>query len=122
MSSQFKDKDLQILLGNILRWGVYISMSFVVFGLILYFFQNGNQPIDFDRPNIKFNFSQWWQQLLHFQGESWMALGVMCLIFTPILRVSCSLIGFQLEGDKRYTIVATIVLLIILMSILLGKI
>lgn len=58
---------------------------------------------------------------LRFQPGGLLALGLLVLIATPILRVVGSVIGFLIERDYRYALITFIVLLIVLSSILLGE-
>ena len=51
-----------------------------------------------------------------------MALGLLLLIATPILRVAVSLLGFALQRDRAYTMISAVVLLVLLISFLLGKV
>lgn len=123
MLKSFRDKDLQLFVGNILRLGVIISMAIVVIGLTLYLIQNGKTANDysvFATGNL--SFSHFFRDLFHGKSEAIIGLGVICLIFTPILRVIFAIIGFWLEGDRRYTIISIIILAIIIISMLLGAV
>ena len=57
---------------------------------------------------------------LAFQPPGLLALGLLVLIATPILRVLGSVIGFIVERDWRYALITSIVFLIVVASILLG--
>jgi uncharacterized membrane protein len=50
-----------------------------------------------------------------------LALGLLVLIATPILRVVGSILAFLYERDWRYAGVTTVVLIVVLISLLLGK-
>ena len=51
-----------------------------------------------------------------------MALGLLLLIATPILRVAVSLVGFALERDRTYAVISAGVLIVLLISFLLGRV
>lgn len=119
----FEDKDLQRFLGNLLRYGVLISLGVVLVGLLLYLFQSGKDTVAFATFSKQdFPFMTFFKGLFH--GDSWaiMALGVMLLILTPVMRVVFAIIGFHWERDRLYTMVSCIVLLIIILSSILGAV
>jgi uncharacterized membrane protein len=49
------------------------------------------------------------------------ALGLLVLIATPVVRVAASVLLFFLERDQAYVCITLLVLLILIMSFLLGK-
>jgi len=121
MSKSFEDKDLQLFLGNLLRYGVLISLSVVLIGLFLFVFQQGGKPVNYGTfIQESFDFSTLFSGLLHGNSLSIMALGVLLLILTPVMRVITAIIGFFWEKDKLYTLISFIVLLIIILSAILG--
>ena len=46
---------------------------------------------------------------------------LILVILTPISRVAVSIVAFAVEGDRRYVIVTSIVLAILVASLVLGK-
>jgi uncharacterized membrane protein len=118
----FQDKDLQSFIGNLLRIGVVISMTILIAGLVLYLFQNGKNVIHYETFNEKntFHFADFWASLKSGDSEAIMELGIMALISTPIARVLFTMIGFWMEKDRLYTIIAMTVLLIITFSLVFG--
>jgi len=124
MENDFKEKDLQSLIGNLLRWGVFISMAIVIIGLFMFLIHNDvnvNDFKSFDSSKI-FSFNDFFTGLKTFQSGSIITLGVVCLILTPILRVIFAIIGFAMEKDKLYVLISSIVLLIIFSSLFLGAV
>jgi len=118
----FEEKDLQSFIGNLLRIGVIIAMTIVIVGLLLHLFYNGKNTADFstfDDHNV-FNFPSFAKQLLSGDSKAIMELGIMVLIATPIARVLFTMLGFWLEKDRLYTLIAFIVLCIIAYSLLFG--
>ena len=43
--------------------------------------------------------------------------GLLVLMFTPVLRVITAVIGFAEEGDRRFVVVSTVVLVLLLCEI-----
>ena len=56
------------------------------------------------------------------RGEATVALGLMVLIATPIMRVLLAAMGFALQRDRPFAVISTFVLLVLLISFLLGKV
>lgn len=118
----FRDKDLQSLIGNLLRIGVIFAMTIVVAGLVLYLFKHGGEQAHYETFNDSgaFSFSQFFADLRSGRAGAIIELGVMALIATPIARVIFTMIGFWLEKDRLYTVIALLVLCVIVISTLLG--
>jgi uncharacterized membrane protein len=118
----FGDKDLQSFIGNLLRIGVIVAMTIVLGGLIIFLFQYGKDIAhyeQFDKTGT-FHFADFFAKLKHGDSKAIMELGIITLIATPIARVLFTMIGFWLEKDRLYTIIALIVLCIIAFSLIFG--
>lgn len=116
------EKDLQNIVGNVLRYGVYTAMVVVIIGLTFYLVQYGATVVDystFDATNT-FNPKEFWSSLLTGNSTTIMEAGVILLIATPIIRLVFTLIGFWSEKDIKYTLISLIVLCIIAYSLFLG--
>jgi uncharacterized membrane protein len=61
------------------------------------------------------------QRVVSLRPSGFLALGLLALIATPILRVMRSIIAFVYERDWRYAGVTTLVLLALIISLLLSK-
>jgi uncharacterized membrane protein len=121
--SNFKDKDMQAVIGWVLRLGVIISMLIVIVGGVIYLCRHGNSIADyavfkgvpdFVHPSGIIN------GILTNHGRAIIQAGIILLIATPVLRVLFSAIGFILEKDYLYTAITLLVLLIIFASMLSG--
>lgn len=122
--ANFKERDLQRLVGNILRWGVVIAMSVVATGLILYLFHAGGQTVDYSEFNpVKFpGIADVIHRLSHGEPVAIIQLGAILLIATPIARVVFAMVGYALEKDRMYVIVSLIILTVIAVSIVYGAV
>jgi uncharacterized membrane protein len=116
----FKDKDMQQIIGWILRAGVIASMAIVFIGGILYVYRHGSSIADYHI----FKPASYSIRILGnnntISGQAIIELGIILLIATPIVRVAFSAIGFIIEKDHLYTAITLIVLLIIVCSMLSG--
>lgn len=122
--------DLQNLIGNTLRWGVTIACVLAAFGGTLYVMNHGLEPLpDYTRFSYATaaqhteytTFSGILHGLTERNALSWIQLGVVALLLTPIVRVVLSLVDFAKQRDWLYTAITAIVLAIIIANSLSGK-
>jgi len=122
---KFGEKDFQTIIGNLLRYGVWISLSVAFIGGIVYLIHNGNQIEDYsvfkenDR-NIFEVIAAVYNGAIQGNGESLIFTGIVLLFLTPVLRVLLSLFSFLLEKDYLYVGITLIVIMIIIISISFG--
>jgi uncharacterized membrane protein len=121
---KLNDKDIESLIGNLLRWGVLLSMAVVIFGGIVYLCRHGHETSDYatfkGQPDFTRRVAAILQGVLDFKGRSIIQLGIILLIATPITRVALSAISFIAEKDYLYFGIAVLVLAIITFSMLGG--
>jgi uncharacterized membrane protein len=121
---KFKDTDMQLLLGRVLRAGTVISISVVFLGGIIYLYNHGHSIADYRKftgiPGFLQHADSLFNGAFDFKGQAIIQLGIMLLIATPILRVTISAIGFVLEKDYMYLGISLLVLFIIFMSTISG--
>jgi uncharacterized membrane protein len=122
---KFGEKDFQTIIGNLLRYGVWISLSVAFIGGIVYLIHNGSQIEDYsvfkenDR-NIFEVIAAIYNGAIQGNGESLIFTGIILLFLTPVLRVLLSLFSFLLEKDYLYVGITLIVIAIIIISISFG--
>lgn len=122
---KFGEKDFQSIIGNLLRYGVWISLSVAFIGGIIYLMNHGGDIEDYsvfkenDR-NIFEVITEIYNGVIQGNGESIIFFGVILLFLTPVLRVLLSLFSFLLEKDYLYVVITLIVIFIILVSVSLG--
>jgi uncharacterized membrane protein len=119
-----QDRDIQLFIGSLLRWGVLLSMAVVIFGGMVYLYRHGHSVIDYStfkgQPAMTTNFKDIINGVITIRGRSIIQLGILLLIATPIARVLCSAIGFLAEKDYLYVAITLTVLAIIVVSMLGG--
>lgn len=122
---EFKDKDMQVIIGWILRGGVIISMLIVFIGGVIFLYNHGHSTPNYHEfkkvPYFIHNMPGILNGVLNRRGQAIIQLGILLLIITPIMRVAFSVIGFVIEKDYLYTVITIIVLLIILVSMMSGQ-
>ena len=127
MSKQIKhylgDKDVQVILGTLLRVGVILSTSIVLLGGIIFLTTQNNHTVSFSEfkpEQAKFSsVAAIFTGLKTFDGLAIIQFGVLLLIFTPIARVVFSIFSFLMEKDYMYVVIGTIVLCVIITSLYL---
>src|SRR5665647_1632830 len=117
----FGDKNLEILMGNMLRYGVLISGLFVFSGAVLYLVQHGSEVPQYHlfsgEPYRLIHLRQIFKNAVEGHAKSIIQFGLLFLIATPIARIIFSIIGFIIEKDYLYVAITTIVLLVIISSL-----
>lgn len=125
------ERDMELLIGKLLRYGVILSCAVTLLGGIIYIFQNHGISMDHYRPTPDDQpflgvahelreLSTMLPRVLELNGAAIIQLGVCILIATPILRVAVSAIAFLIEKDYMYVAITLIVLAIIVANMLLG--
>lgn len=118
------DTDIQLLIGRVLRTGVWTSVAVVLLGGVIYLIHSGNDIAHYSKfagePDMARSASELISNIILLNGRSIVQAGLILLIATPILRVACSAFGFFLEKDYLYTGITVLVLVIILSSMLTG--
>jgi uncharacterized membrane protein len=118
----WKDRRIEVILGNLLRTGVLISAAVVLSGGSVYLLRHAHQPADYrvfrGEPSEFRNIPGVVRSALKGRGQGLIQLGLLLLIATPIARVAFSVAGFALERDHMYVGFTLIVLVILLYSFL----
>lgn len=116
------DKDLEIIMGNLLRFGVLLSAVIVLIGATIYLTGHATYTPHYSpfegEPKRLIELKRIWQTAWQGSGESIIQLGLLFLIATPIARIVFSIIGFLLEKDIFYTVITLIVLAVVLFGFL----
>jgi len=115
------------VIGNVLRYGVILSAAVVLFGALLLTASSGSSdtsgiltynPNQVPHGNYDVSFQGLVNGLVGFSAYSWIELGVIFLIATPVSRVLISVLLFAAERDRLYMAVTAVVLALLLFSML----
>ncbi len=109
-----KKHDLELVIHQMLVWGVIVSSALMLLGLLIAVIQGTSVPDQVPPMNEVI------AQALQLRPAGVMALGLLALIATPILRVLFSIFGFLYERDYRFALVTLVVFLVVLASIFFG--
>lgn len=123
-------RSLETILGNLLRFGVAISLACLAAGVALMlarhpdYVRNPGALGHLTGPAAAFPFSlrDVAHGLMQLQGRAVMMAGLLLLILTPVLRVATSIVAFALERNWRFAAITTFVLLVLVVSFFLGRV
>ncbi|SHK56175.1 DUF1634 domain-containing protein [Epilithonimonas mollis] len=123
-TKQFTDVDLNRSVGNLLRLGVILSVITSLIGFIKLFTEGFRMPKKYNLLEMGDSsekvWGSFWDSLGKGEGMAIIQLGILLLIFTPLVRIIFALIGYLKEKDYTYVIISMIVLTIMIVSFLTG--
>jgi uncharacterized membrane protein len=118
----WRDRRMEIILGNLLRTGVLLSAAVVFWGGCIYLSRHAHEPANYrvfaGEPSEFRSIPGVIRSVMNGRGRGWIQLGLLLLIATPIARVAFSIAGFALERDRLYVVFTLIVLAVLLYSLL----
>jgi uncharacterized membrane protein len=120
----WQERDVEIFIGQQLRWGV-ISASIIAFiGGMIYLFSHGQETPNYTEftgaPLYVRHLPGIIHGVLQLDGLAIIQLGVVVLLATPITRIAFSVLAFAMEKDMLYVVITLIVLGVITFSIFSG--
>jgi uncharacterized membrane protein len=117
-----KDKRTQLVIGTLLRTGVFLSAAVVLIGAFLFLAQaahsNSAYTVFRGEPAELRSLAGIVRGAARSDAAAIIQLGLLLLIATPIARVVFSAAAFALERDWLYVLITLIVLAILLGSLL----
>ncbi len=120
------DHAVELMVGNLLRWGVLGAAGVTLFGGILLLRQQGGSvPVlgtFVGEPGAHTELDAILRGALGGDGAAIVQLGVVLLIATPIARVALTLVAFLRQRDRFYSLVTAVVLGILFYSLFSGSI
>ena len=124
-SSSNSKNNMNALIGNTLRIGVFTACLIALIGGIWYLVASSDSTLPdhsvFHKGDISYiTFEGIFKSVLSFSAVGWIQLGVIVLMLTPVMRVMLSLIDFSIQRDWLYVVITGIVLFIIIMNSLVG--
>jgi len=113
------------IIGRVLRYGVVLSAAVILFGTLLLLARNGfesagsfNYLSQVPHDGVDVSLRGLISGVGGLSPYSWIELGVILLIATPVSRVLASSLLFAVEGDRLYVAITGIVLALLLFSML----
>jgi len=122
MVRSWTDREIEEIVGDLLRVGVSLSAAVVFFGACIYLVRHWSAPADYrifrGEPSDYRNLRDIIRSAFTWHGRGFIQLGLVLLIATPVARVAFAIWGFWAEHDRQYMIFTGIVLVILLYSLL----
>lgn len=119
-----KDEQIQSNLARVMVVGTLISAAIIFAGLVWYLWANqglkagdhifSGEPKYFENPVSMIQRAFAVEETGH--RRSFIMLGVMLLLISPVARVLFALVGFTLQRDRLYAVISGIVLVVLLIS------
>jgi uncharacterized membrane protein len=130
LRDQERVRRVELLISNLLRFGVLASLALILFGTTLSFVHH---PTYVSSPDALQHLTQPGAAFPHTQrdviagvrawrGQAIVALGLLVLIATPVMRVAVSVLAFIYQRDRIFTLITFTVLTILILSFVLGKV
>lgn len=114
-----QSKDVNLLFSKILRVGVSVSATIIVIGLLKLFITGKS---GYPGTSYPYTVTELISGIIKFKSYAIILLGLLILLFTPIMRVIMSVFIFWQEKDYTYVKITLFVLLILIAGMLLGKV
>ena len=119
----------EVLISSLLRCGVVVSLLIVVAGTVLSFVHHPDylrSPAAYARltapPASPFRtLGDVVDGLRHARRQALVALGLLVLVATPVLRVAASIGLFAIQRDRVFVAITSLVLILLVTSFLLGR-
>ncbi len=106
---------IERMVSRVLTIGIAVSVTLMAIGLILGFFDRQGTPTHVvplaDLPSL----------LRSFDPAAYLSLGLIVLIATPFVRVLGSIVAFARQRDRRYVLITAVVLVVMCLSVVLGR-
>ncbi len=113
-------RQAELIISGVLRGGVLLSAGLIAVGVVTFYAQ-GIWRSPTARSAFPHTLASVAQGVLHGEPLAIIALGLLVLLATPVIRVFVSIVAFLLEGDRLYALITALVLLILVASFILGR-
>ncbi len=110
-----EQRDLDQTIHKLLVVGLGISVALILFGLFL------DLTLHREIPTSIPHLAEIFTRVIALRPSGFLSLGLLVLIITPVVRVLGSFLAFIYERDWRYTAITFVVLVVVTLSILLGR-
>jgi len=125
MPTRLSDYEVDQAIGGLLRFGVIIAAAVTFVGGVLLLFQHGGAPVARQtfqgEPAALTSIASIFRGAMALNGEAIAQLGLLLLIATPVARVALTLGAFALQRDRKYVVITSIVLALLLYALVFGK-
>jgi uncharacterized membrane protein len=125
MATRVSDHAVQLAIGRLLRFGVIIAAVVTCVGGVLLLIQHGGDPVAHrtfqGEPAALESIVSIVRGAFALNGDAIAQLGLLLLIATPVARVAFTLVAFAMQGDRKYVVITSIVLALLVYALVFGK-
>jgi uncharacterized membrane protein len=122
-------RKIELVISTILRVGVTLSLLVIVTGTVISFVRH---PGYVDSPKALLALTRPGQAMPRTLGEIFAGVaegrgqaivmaGLLLLLATPVIRVAVAILAFLAQKDRRFAVITTVVLCLLLLSFFLGR-
>jgi uncharacterized membrane protein len=132
-AGQFREeqhvRDAEWAISTILRTGVFVSVAVIAIGAVISLFRHpafitsAKELHDLKGAPDLFphSFGEIVRGVRILHGQALASLGLLLLILTPAARVGASILIFLAHHDRLYTLITTVVFMLLLLSFIVGQ-
>ncbi|MFY2557254.1 DUF1634 domain-containing protein [Corallococcus terminator] len=117
----------ELLISDLLRYGVLISLSLVTLGTLVTFFRHPDYLVSSEAlerltaPHpVPHGLADVVAGAMAARGQSFVMAGLLVMMAVPVMRVALSLLIFRQQKDRLFVAITTVVLTLLLVSFLVG--
>jgi uncharacterized membrane protein len=125
MPPRLSEHEVDQAIGGVLRFGVIIAAVVTGLGGALLLIQHGGEPVAHQtfrgEPAALESIVSIVRGALALDGAAIAQLGLLLLIATPVARVAFTLVAFALQRDRKYVVITSIVLALLVYALVFGK-
>lgn len=118
----------ELLISDLLRYGVLVSLSLVTLGTLVTFLRHPDYLVSSEamqrltEPHaVPHGLSEVVAGAMAARGQSFVMSGLLVMMAVPVMRVALSLLIFRQQRDTRYVVITSVVLGLLALSFLLGS-
>ncbi|AKQ65197.1 hypothetical protein A176_002109 [Myxococcus hansupus] len=119
----------EVLISDLLRYGVAASLSLVTLGTVVTFFRHPDylvssealQRLTSPHP-VPHTLRDVLTGALAARGQAFVMAGLLVMMAVPVMRVALSLLIFRQQKDRLYVGITSAVLAMLILSFLLGAV
>ncbi|MBL0697232.1 DUF1634 domain-containing protein [Comamonas sp. JC664] len=119
----------EVLISDLLRYGVAASLSLVTLGTVVTFFRHPDylvssealQRLTSPHP-VPHTLGDVLTGALAARGQAFVMAGLLVMMGVPVMRVALSLLIFRQQKDRLYVAITTAVLAMLVLSFVLGAV
>lgn len=105
---------------RILLAGMFISTTFFMIGVVLALLHPAVIPLTSSWIKSQYDFHVFAEGLIHGSPASYMMMGTVLLILTPVTRVAVSIYAFFVDRDYKFVIVTSTVFFVMILTVVLS--